>query len=144
MIITQNVFNKISECLINAPVESGGILGTKDRQVIDEFYYDKSGIGTANSYTPDVESINSVILNDWSLKGIELVGIIHTHVNGTKFPSCGDFMYGEQILKSLKNLDWFYMPIALTENSELSVYGYKIFLDNQGHIKCEQVEISVI
>lgn len=142
MKIKSETYNYILNTIGALPPERGGILGSLDMETISHFYYDINGVSTKYSYTPNVKEINSV-LEDWSEKGIYLVGIVHSHNPECKYPSCMDIEYAERILKGLSHTDELYLPILICDN-ELSIVTYKVFLDSDKNLKTTQVQIEII
>lgn len=118
------------EALLSETPERGGVLGAKPGQPISKFYYDESGISTPDSYTPDYQTINSV-LDNWEQEEISMVGMVHSHAGADAMPSCGDLYYCEKILLSNSALGDFYLPIVSVETK--NIHPYRCHLTN-GHI----------
>lgn len=125
MIITRSVLEEIRQTIGNRPAECGGILGADEYGTITHYYFDETGCSTPDSYEPDVNAINSVLITDWLPNGIHLAGVIHSHANGNATPSCGDIHYGMRILQALDGLERLYLPIAtgLKEDMALNVFA---------------------
>ena len=119
--IHQNVFNEIRSSLGERKPECGGVLGARPDEPISKFYFDAAGISTEDSYTPDYVKINE-ILETWAKDGIQMVGMIHSHGNEGKFPSCGDLYYCEQILRGNPSVSEFLLPIVTLDPFCISVY----------------------
>ena len=130
--IHKNVYEQIfSEFTSHAP-ECGGVLGAMSDGDISEFYFDISGKSTEESYTPDYIKINEILENDWAKRGVQMIGIVHSHGNAGDFPSCGDIYYCEQIMKNA-NIREFILPIATVNPFTLHMYvvtynGKEIFV----------------
>jgi len=113
--------------LLSEAPERGGVLGAKPGQPISKFYYDESGISTPDSYTPDYQTINSV-LDIWEQENISMVGMVHSHAGDDTLPSCGDLYYCEKILLSNRGLNNFYLPIVSVETK--IIHPYRCYLTN--------------
>lgn len=138
--ITRNVFHQIEQTIGIYPPECGGIIGAKEDGIISEFYFDRLGKRSFEVYSPDVESINSILVNDWMPHNIYMVGIVHSHRGGLSIPSCADVAYGLQILHALDTVDSFYLPIV-TRNQNMEIHGYIICRDDG---RCRELPISII
>lgn len=139
--ITDNVIRQIEQTIGSYPPECGGIVGAQEDGTVSEFYFDYLGKGTSNCYSPDVESINKVLAEDWMPRGIYMVGIIHSHDAQLQVPSCGDVYYGIQILQALDTVDSFYLPIATRQHNQLQINGYIICKDNG---ECYSIPIFIV
>ena len=141
--LTQSVYDQICETIgVHVP-EQGGILGADEKGIITHYYFDQSGKSSVNSYEPDVEQINHVLMNDWMPQGIYMVGIVHSHANNACVPSCGDIAYGVQILGALDTVDEFYLPIVTVEES-VKMYGYLLRPDSEHGIVCESIKCEIV
>lgn len=109
--IYQNVLEAIIRQLSYVPAERGGILGAKVGEPISAFYYDSTGYGTKNSYSPDCEAINNILENEWFPQDIYMIGVIHSHDTMETFPSCTDLLYAEKIYRAIGMNEEFYFPI---------------------------------
>ena len=139
--ITRNVVQQIEQTIGLHSPECGGILGAKEDGVISEFYFDRLGKSSPEGYSPDVESINSILINDWMPRRIYMVGIVHSHSGNNQCPSCGDLLYGIHILNALDTVDSFYLPIATKQDDHLQINGFIICKD-QG--MCHSIPILVV
>lgn len=83
MRMCREIFDEIVNVAIDAPPEIGGIIGG-DNNVVKTHYMDM-GVSSvkACSYTPNVFLLNGII-SEWSVEGIQFMGIYHTH-----FLRCG-------------------------------------------------------
>ena len=108
--INRRVYEEIKEAFETHIPECGGVLGASPSNPISNFYFDATGKSSSNSYTPDCTAINEV-LDQWGEEDIRMVGIIHSHADSGGFPSCGDLIYCERIMKA-GNYDRFYLPIV--------------------------------
>lgn len=126
--IQKAVFEKISSEIGKREPECGGVLGARPGEAISKFYFDHSGISTSDFYTPDYETINSV-LEEWAKDGVQMVGMIHSHGNEGDFPSCGDLYYCEQILRSNPSLSEFFLPIVTLK--PFAIHMYQVSFDEK-------------
>lgn len=125
MIISQSVLEAIRRTIGAHPAECGGALGADASGAITRYYFDETGCCTPDSYEPDVDAINEVLIRDWLPNGIRLAGVVHSHANGSSVPSCGDVHYGMRILQALDGAERLYLPIVTGtgENMELSAFA---------------------
>lgn len=119
--IHQSIYEEIRTVIGMKKPECGGVLGASPNEPISRFYFDHSGLSAPNAYTPDCETINSV-LEAWAIEGIQMVGIIHSHENEGNFPSCGDLYYCEQILRNNPSLKEFLLPIVTLTPFSIHIY----------------------
>lgn len=143
LIITRQVYENILHTIGLLEPERGGILGADESGVISHYYYDASAQHSCNSYEPDVDAVNNVLLNEWHPKGVRMVGIVHSHANGNSVPSCGDVNYGMRILQSLDDLEHFYLPIVTFENHTPQLTSFRVEKDEQAGYVCRMTDWSV-
>ncbi len=136
--IQKSTYDEICAALGAKKPECGGVLGARRGEPISKFYFDFSGITTEDSYTPDYEKINE-ILEEWAEDGVRMVGMIHSHGNEGKFPSCGDLFYCEQILRSNPSVSEFLLPIVTLEPFCISMY--RVGLDQKLRVSQDTYQI---
>ncbi len=122
MRIYKKVYLDIINTLKANRVEAGGIIGSKDSQIV-AFYFDRTC--TVGEYVPDVVKLN-IIIKKWYESGIEFAGIIHSHMDSKRL-SYSDIEYARTIIKN-NNLDSIYMLIFT--NYDNAVIAYKISMYN--------------
>lgn len=116
LIMTRQVYDQICQTIGKYPVETGGALGSSDGgNTIDRFYFDFSAQTTGNTYSPNTKVLNRVIAM-WNAKGIELVGFIHSHPEGSITLSREDCQYGKAIMKAMDVHGRLFMPIVNVNN----------------------------
>ena len=126
--ISRSVYMQICNTLGKNPPECGGVLGARENDQITEFYFDETGKSSSTGYAPDVVAINNMLVNDWMPNGILMVGIVHSHANQNKIPSCMDVEYGIRILRALDTVDEFYIPIVTVHSlSMISTVCFRRF-----------------
>lgn len=123
--ITQETYDAIVRAFTSNEPECGGILGAVTGGPITRFYFDKNGTSTPWSYTPDCEAINTMLLKEWALAGVQMVGIIHSHSNAGNFPSCGDLHYALQILRAA-SLTELLLPIVTLAPFQIWPYSVRL------------------
>ena len=119
--IHKDVYEKMLMNFTSTVPECGGVLGATNDGNITEFYFDISGKSTVESYTPDYIKINEVLEGDWAKRGIQMVGIAHSHGNAGDFPSCGDVYYCARIMENA-NIKEFVLPIVTLDPFVLHMY----------------------
>ena len=122
-LIDKNTYREIIDFFYHSPIESGGIIG-KRKNVILAFYPDTECKRSIEQYTPNINELNSVI-EQWSNKGIEFIGIIHSHPNGNKLPSILDEKYVSELLMHNTHLKCILFPIVTLTNNKVEIHFYK-------------------
>ena len=123
--INRRVYEEIKEAFETHIPECGGVLGASPSNPITRFYFDITGKSSTDSYTPDYLAINKV-LDQWAEEDIRMVGIIHSHADDGDFPSCGELVYCERIMKA-GDYDRFYLPIVTMSPFAMIPYVVEIF-----------------
>lgn len=142
--ITRPVCDEIIRLLCSRSTECGGVLGAGADGVVSEFYFDATGRSLPGGYAPDVEAINDVLIHDWMPRGIWMVGIVHSHVNGVGVPSCGDISYGIRILRALDTVDMFFLPIVVFRDGQAEMVCYGIFSDPVHNYICKKIPYEIV
>lgn len=140
LIMTENVFGQIISTIGKQEPERGGILGAGKDGLISHYYFDACAQVSPDSYEPDIDSVNRVLVQEWLPNGIRMVGIVHSHSNGNNVPSCGDIHYGMHILHSLDNADQFYLPIITGSLSSPELSAFVITRDAELGYVCKAVD----
>lgn len=133
MKIEKNTLDKIKKSFSVAPIESGGMIGSRAAdssraavdshdEVISAFCFDHGG--DPEEYVPNVEMLNEKI-GEWAKNGISFAGIVHSHHNDCRFLSDADIDYARAILKDTK-LSSVCFPIVTYFNDEIIVTPYRI------------------
>jgi len=113
--MTQAVYDQIRRTIGRQPAETGGLLGGRGG-VVTHFHFDDTARRTRATYSPDHETLNRLLQDDWNLRGIRLVGFVHSHPPGINQPSGGDLTYAQEILRRNPHLDRLLLPIILSES----------------------------
>ena len=142
--ITRAVYDAIIDNLSARTTECGGVLGAGANDIISEFYFDATGQSNPGGYVPDVNAINEMLIKDWMPRGVLMVGIVHSHVNGVGCPSCGDIGYGIRILQALDTVDRFYLPIVTFQEGKAEMTCFGIFGDPIHKFICQRIPHEVI
>lgn len=112
--ITDEVADQIETTIGSLPAETGGFLGTSDGKTIDHFYFDRTAITSAATYTPNIRAVNQK-LKEWNAAGVHLIGNVHSHPEGCIRPSSADIRYAQRIMETL-DLPEFYILIVQPEH----------------------------
>ena len=142
--ITRSVIQQIEQTIGLYPPECGGILGAKEDGIISEFYFDRLGESSSEGYSPDVESINSILINDWMPRGIYMVGIVHSHSQELYALSCGDIRYGIQILQALDTVDAFYLPVVTVSLQRMILHPYVVYSKKPADVICKSIPLTIV
>lgn len=126
IIMTSEVYNEICNTIGAIKPEQGGILGSSDGIIIDNYYYDFNAERTSFSYSMNVSVLNEVI-HQWNDNDIRLMGVIHSHPEGFHIPSMGDVETANNIVRKIDVGGEFFIPIVQVSkflNGELKIYPY--------------------
>lgn len=137
--IDQKIYEEICRQLKEAGSEHGGVLGAGEDGTVRHFYFDATGVSSANGYKPDTNAINNMLISDWLPSGIRMVGIVHSHSDGCKYPSCGDVAYAYRILDALAGIDSFHIPIY----TDGVLNGYEA-VRMEGQMLCRSEELRIL
>lgn len=123
MRINERLYQKIINMQNDLPPETGGILGGIGGCVTTSVYDCGKKSADMCSYTPDVDMLNEII-SEWQVRGIEFMGIFHSHFFGVKTLSDGDRSYIECIMRNMPaSVSRLYFPIIVMP--EKVMVGYK-------------------
>lgn len=124
MKITETVLNEIENIANSKNFEIGGILGTKDNDVISFIVPDlpDKSDGCRFEYFPNIDFLNEQI-EKWADEEISLCGLFHTHFSGSTTLSDADKEYIKAIMFSAKGIcDCLYFPIFTLPDNKLTAY----------------------
>ncbi len=125
MLICQYVIDEISRSLGLFDYESGGLIGSRNGDILDVFYYDEGRRSNDNEYAPSVDELQKQ-LNNWSKEHIEFKGIIHSHIISDRL-SPQDIQMAYKII-SMNTLSSILMPVFLL--SEQRIIWYEVNKDS--------------
>jgi len=117
--VSCELINRIMDLLGSTDYESGGLLGSSNGDVVDTLYFD---IGRRCSYTdyfPNV-SLWEEQLQKWSESQIQLVGIIHSHINSEKL-SEKDVVMARRVVTA-NSLECIQMPVFVLNEKRIVWY----------------------
>lgn len=123
---TAEVYDEICKTIGCRRPEYGGLLGSSDGVHIDHYYFDATSERSAGVYMMDIPACNKVI-HEWNDNDIELIGVIHSHLNGVTRPSHGDLLMAKNIIESINVHGRFFTPIVQVSpklNGEIKIYPY--------------------
>lgn len=136
MRIKADIYEEMREFFKSSPFfERGCVLGSENG-LITHIYKDE-GNRQEGEYVPDIDRIN-VVLEEWFEKGVDFVGLAHSHPNGLVLMSKNDEEYMEE-LKRLNELDIIYFPIASFDRN--GNYLIKAYALKEEAIYVEDIEI---
>lgn len=122
MRILSRTLKEIENAFIRAPIESGGIIGSREG-IVCAFYFDE-GDYHADCYIPSVIKLNAKIA-EWAERGIRFCGVIHSHHNDCRYISETDKEYALAVRKSVGNI-LLYFPIVTLCDGEVVVTAYSV------------------
>ena len=115
------------------PPESGGLfLGPLGSNDITGFFFDSGGNVTGSSYSPDHETLNRKMKEEWIPAGIDMKGFIHSHPGRLDTLTYQDLMYIKRLLAANSDMSMFIAPIIIP--SEFRMRMMVVFSDNPGTI----------
>src|SRR5262249_45172427 len=143
--ITRSVMEEIRKTIGGKPAEQGGVLGGSRKDgVVRHFYFDEGAARTGITYSPNVTTINKLLIEEGNPMEINLLGFVHSHP-GLRQPSKGDLEYARKILAAIPELRRLYLPIVITE-SDSGCYELIAFaaVREKEDVRLEELELAVI
>lgn len=119
MIILSETLRQIKSAFRNAPIESGGIIGSTDN-VITAFYFDSDN-HNRDCYIPDTAKLNKTI-RKWAENGVRFAGLAHSHANDCRILSDADKKYAVELFRAANYPVYF--PIVTVYNGEVVLTSY--------------------
>ncbi len=123
--ISQRLLLEIHSYFSNSYYESGGLIGSKEVDVIDSFYYDKVKEERRNESIPNVDVLQHQ-LSIWNKEHIEFRGIIHSHLRCGELSQV-DVNMARRVL-GLNNIQSILMPIYII-NKQIIIW-HEVHIDN--------------
>lgn len=112
--IARSVLDQIQHSVGALAPETGGMLGgNRDLGVVTHFHFDEQAHRTRVTYSPDCQTLNRVLSDEWNPAGVQLMGFVHSHPRGIRAPSGGDEVYAERILAAIPEMDRVLLPIVM-------------------------------
>lgn len=124
------ISREVYSCILSLPatnIESAYLLGSSEPNVINVLENTSvcNGIGGKTNFIPNVNVWNNLI-EDWESKGIDFIGILHTHYYNVEELSDGDIQYIEKIVSCTQNKPCkLYFPILVFPDRKLVLYSAK-------------------
>lgn len=134
VLVANRVFNEFIRFIGSSENESGGIIGSKNKNIIDVFYFDKGRRSDANEYVPNVDDLQQQIML-WDKTHINFRGIIHSHTVSDRL-SPRDIQMARKIL-CINNLSEILMPIYLIR--EQRIIWYEVRNDSVLYVDCHMI-----
>lgn len=127
MRILKSIIDTINNSISGVPPETGGILGSRNNELVDEIVMDLPDSTNTRpcSYFPNVDFLNRNI-ESWQNNCIFFMGVFHTHFAGVKSLSIGDKKYINVIINAMPpQIDTLYFPVFVLPDRELICYKAK-------------------
>lgn len=103
--------------------ETGGLLlGPTDSDCITEFWFDEGAARSRVTYSPDTKAMNRLLRREWRPRGIDTMGIAHSHPPGYPAPTRPDVEYCARHLERNPDMQAFYVPIVLPLSFEFRMF----------------------
>jgi hypothetical protein len=144
--MTQEVVEQIRHTIGRLPAEQGGLLGGRlDDGIVRKFHFDDSARRSRATYTPDRETLNRVLSEDWNPSGIRLLGYVHSHPPGVRQPTGGDLTVARKQLQKSTEIDHLFIPIAFSsaDTDKFEMLAYAAVRDGED-VRLEQLETVVV
>lgn len=119
----------------SVPPETGGMLGgDRARGVVTHFHFDHDANRTGATYSPNCDTLNRVLAEEWNPHGIDLMGFAHSHPRGVRCPSAGDEVYARRILAAVPQIRQLLLPIVMseTDNARFELLPFAAVRDGHG------------
>lgn len=110
--ITTDAYQNIVKTIGSGIPEKGGILLGKDG-IITDFVFDEHAETTGSTYSLNVAYLNPII-QEKKTKGLNLLGVVHSHPNGCSQLSAPDKQYFLNQFKNFPDLEFLYTPIVFS------------------------------
>lgn len=139
MVITQEAMQAIRDGFLNASTELGGIMGSEDGITVSQIQFDRLDHPPAHpcSYTPNVDFLN-ICIDAWQKRGIQFMGIFHSHYGNSVSLSSADKRYICTIMQAMpEHIQRLYFPVYGLPDGALTVF----FADRQGNIFREKLDL---
>ncbi|MFN9296079.1 MAG: hypothetical protein ACK6EB_49045, partial [Planctomyces sp.] len=105
---------------------------------------------TGGTYSPDTRRLNA-LLDDWNRMDVSLMGFVHSHPEGIFYPSGGDEVYAERILRYNSKMTEMLMPIVQParrggkhRDRSFEMKMFVASLDVHGRLKLQEVPYRVV
>jgi proteasome lid subunit RPN8/RPN11 len=113
--ITRSAYDAIRNSIGDQKAETGGILGgNRETGIISHFHFDAEASRGEAFYTPDCDTLNTLLDQVWNPKGVRLMGFVHSHPPCTRRPSGADHDYVKQLLRDNRSMQVFFLPLVMT------------------------------
>lgn len=122
MFIKKHIYINIVEGCPTVPPEIGGIIGGSGETVSHLWMDHTCDFRESAQYIPNLGEINRRIRN-WERKGIQLLGIFHSHLDGQNILSHADREYIIKIMLAMPaKTQYMFFPIVIPKQG---IYAFK-------------------
>ncbi len=146
--MTRSVYEAIQASVGRYPAETGGILGgSRSDGVVRYYHFDTAARRSGASYSPDTESLNALLRDQWNPRGINMLGFVHSHPVYVPGLSTGDLRYARRILLWNQEIERLLLPIVVSEpdGGQFQIYAYSVVRHqhrrNRVHIEVHDLEL---
>lgn len=144
--MSRDVLIAIQDTIGSRPAEHGGMLGgTYKDGIITEYYFDQTASRSGATYSPDTDSVNRLLREEWNPQNIRLLGFVHSHPPGFRQLSSGDLLYAERILASNTELEALLLPLVMSEpdTGKFEILPFAVIRKPEGFL-VEQRRLMVV
>ena len=144
--MTRSVVELIRQTIGVRTAESGGMLGgSRSDGVIRHYHFDGTARRTGVAYSPDCQTLNALLQEEWNPAGINLLGFVHSHPPSIRRPSYGDERYAARILTANPELACLALPIVMTEpDTGRFTISAHVAVRNGGRPLIEERELVIV
>lgn len=131
---TPTALDSIRRTVGSRQAETGAVLGGSRRTgVISRVWSDRRAATSRSTYSPDVAAVNRLLNQQWTPRGIDFLGFVHSHPAGATRPSPGDARYAADILAAVPGLDRLLLPIVQTrpDTGRFTLHPYAAVRDGK-------------
>ncbi len=138
--IRESVYQSIKNTLGTYEPEKGGLLGSKNG-IISSFYYDEHALTGDNTYIPNIDKVNEILLK-WESEEVTFAGIIHSHPYLKKNLSFADIDFAKRIIEiNCSDLYTVHFPIVIPKHVE--IYWYVVIKEGDTY-RVDHKNIKII
>ena len=98
-----------------APETGGILLGPVGSNDVTDFHFDDTASCSGATYSPDHESLQRKMNNEWLPAGVDMKGFCHSHPGNLDRLTSGDMAYIQRLLAANGDMDMFAAPIVIPE-----------------------------
>ena len=145
--LTREVVEAIRQTVGHRPAETGGALGgVYEDGVVTEYVFDAEARRTGATYSPNSGFLNRLFKEDWNLRGVWLLGFIHSHPRRFRQPSVGDEEYATRILAAIPDMPHLLLPLVMSagDGGAFEILPFVAYRDGRGGVRVERAGLRIV